>query len=107
MSATAFTATVISATGAYNRATGHIDNTRSPGGIVDRTYFRPLSTHLISSVAGRQRTLRCRSTYALARQLRSPPSRQEHSATRSCQAIRGVTTDTRRRRRHGERGETA
>jgi hypothetical protein len=32
-----FTAAIIGGTSAYNGATGHVDNTRSPDGIVDRT----------------------------------------------------------------------
>jgi hypothetical protein len=39
MTTTSFTAAIIGGTGAYNGATGHIDNTRSPGGTVDRTIY--------------------------------------------------------------------
>jgi hypothetical protein len=43
--APAFTAAIIGGTGAYNGATGHIDNTRNPGGIIDRTiYLLPRAT---------------------------------------------------------------
>jgi hypothetical protein len=37
--APAFTAAIIGGTGAYNGATGHIDNIRKPGGIIDRTIY--------------------------------------------------------------------